>query len=461
MDDGSCVARIPGCSDASASNFNPSANVEGSCTYSIIGCTDSAALNFVSQANTDNGGCILRRVGCMSPSASNFDISANVDRGCRYDYFGCTDSYAINYLTAANVDDASCIQRVVGCTSESAENFDSTANVYVAGACRFPIPGCTDPTAVNYDATASSDDGTCRVGFRGCVYPAASNYQSEANIDDGTCEFAPIGCTDPTSLNYDSRARDPPQFDGGAQYLEPAFRYFFEAINFVRNEHCAGGLTWDAELAAGANQYAATCPTEKSSQARSGSLGETNPFSFTETQQAILNDPDRSDDEKYQALGYPLAEMYFYGLDGQGGARTYPFPANGEPSLADFDTWSDFTQMVWKSSIRIGCGVQLPYAGCPNGKLLCRFAPGGNYNGRFAQNVQQAGTCARFQGCVPRIPGCRSPQASNFDSTATVEEGATCWYDVRGCTVRVPSQSLDAPLGCVPCLLRCLQTLLV
>ena len=39
-----------------------------------------------------------------------------------------------------------------------------------------------------------------------------------------------------------------------------------------------------------------------------------------------------------------------------------------------------FTQMVWKSTEKLGCGVSGEY-------LTCRYYPPGNYVGQFAQNV--------------------------------------------------------------------------
>ena len=44
---------------------------------------------------------------------------------------------------------------------------------------------------------------------------------------------------------------------------------------------------------------------------------------------------------------------------------------------------SSFTQVVWKSSTKLGCGLSL-------GKdvyAVCYYSPEGNVNGQFAQNV--------------------------------------------------------------------------
>jgi hypothetical protein len=53
-------------------------------------------------------------------------------------------------------------------------------------------PGCTDPLAFNYDPTANTDDGSCVPFINGCTDPLAVNYDATANVDDGSCNY----CTD-------------------------------------------------------------------------------------------------------------------------------------------------------------------------------------------------------------------------------------------------------------------------
>ena len=50
---------INGCTDSTALNFNPAAQVDdGSCYYDIFGCTDSTAINYYPLATTDDGSSI-------------------------------------------------------------------------------------------------------------------------------------------------------------------------------------------------------------------------------------------------------------------------------------------------------------------------------------------------------------------------------------------------------------------
>ena len=117
-----------GCTDASAYNFNPDAELEdGTCQYS--GCTDQLASNYDEGAAVNDGSCEYG--GCMDPGAVNYDETATIDDGS-CDYLGCTDSEAVNYDETATIDDGSC-----------------------------DYLGCTEPGAVNYDETATIDDGSC------------------------------------------------------------------------------------------------------------------------------------------------------------------------------------------------------------------------------------------------------------------------------------------------------------
>jgi hypothetical protein len=65
LEKGSCPFPIPGCTDPSASNYNPNATVnDGSCSYPppppppIPGCTDPNASNYNPNATVNNGSCL-------------------------------------------------------------------------------------------------------------------------------------------------------------------------------------------------------------------------------------------------------------------------------------------------------------------------------------------------------------------------------------------------------------------
>ena len=64
-------------------NYNPNANQsDGSCIYPIFGCTNQFAINYLSIATVDNGSCIEPVYGCMFdyPFILNYNLEANVNQ---------------------------------------------------------------------------------------------------------------------------------------------------------------------------------------------------------------------------------------------------------------------------------------------------------------------------------------------------------------------------------------------
>ena len=106
--------------------------------------------------------------GINNPLANQTDFS------CIAQILGCTNSIALNYNSYANFDDQSCVFSIPGCINSLAMNFNPNANTPTPGSCIYY--GCTDPSALNYDSAANLDDGSCiyNVADFGCVLP--DNY---------------------------------------------------------------------------------------------------------------------------------------------------------------------------------------------------------------------------------------------------------------------------------------------
>jgi hypothetical protein len=121
--------------DPTAINYNANANEEdGSCIYPLFGCTYPNACNFNPLATTDDNSCTFP--GCNDASACNFDPTAGCleEGSCEYldenangicdlnEVLGCTDPIACNYNPAANVNDGSCgfdTTEIIEVTSDS------------------------------------------------------------------------------------------------------------------------------------------------------------------------------------------------------------------------------------------------------------------------------------------------------------------------------------------------------
>ncbi|RJO73520.1 hypothetical protein D5S18_20140 [Nocardia panacis] len=132
--------------------------------------------------------------------------------------------------------------------------------------------------------------------------------------------------------------------------------------NRARARYGAEPLAWDAELAADAAAFAQLC----------------------EFDHRGLN-------------GKSQGENLFVGSDPNTGIKQAVSAWMGEVVKYDFDhpdfsrETGHFTQVVWKSTTRVGAGI----ADCPAGKIMSmptrivvvRYAPPGNIQGQFAENV--------------------------------------------------------------------------
>ena len=74
----------------------------------ISGCTNNTAINYNPNANLDDGSCCFVS-GCTDVSACYYDpLACHDDGSCEYPD-GCTDYYACNYDSTASCDDGSCL----------------------------------------------------------------------------------------------------------------------------------------------------------------------------------------------------------------------------------------------------------------------------------------------------------------------------------------------------------------
>jgi len=192
-----CNAEISGCTDPSASNYNPNATVDnGSCEYT--GCTDSNANNYDPLANTDNGTCL-------------YSVTFNVDMSCS------SVEYNTVYVTGPFTDWCGV------CFPLSDPDFDevwSGTYEFLAGDLEYKYEvdnwtsqenliddmqngGLCAPVTdyqnwanrlitINQATLTSDTYGSCTECpelLLGCTNSAASNYDSEAAEDDGSCLF--------------------------------------------------------------------------------------------------------------------------------------------------------------------------------------------------------------------------------------------------------------------------------
>ena len=127
------------------------------------------------------------------------------------------------------------------------------------------------------------------------------------------------------------------------------------AHNGFRARHGAKTLTWSPALASGAQNSADQCV-----------FAHNNPRGVGEN---LLRWTGQRSEQEQVDLWYSEGASYDY--------------ASG--SARDGSVTGHFSQVVWKGSTELGCGVtQCPSIGT---FLVCRYAPAGNVIGRYQANV--------------------------------------------------------------------------
>lgn len=148
--------------------------------------------------------------------------------------------------------------------------------------------------------------------------------------------------------------------------------------NVHRANHSSPALEWDDTLAGYAQITAQGCVFAHDMSEGGGGYGQ-NLASWGSTGDI--------DDKQLEAARRGVTDQWyndemenwtFYGL------------AN-PPSGTNLDSWGHYTQLIWKSSTKVGCYT----AKCPAGTVLsmqswytvCNYSPPGNFGGRYAENV--------------------------------------------------------------------------
>jgi hypothetical protein len=127
--------------------------------------------------------------------------------------------------------------------------------------------------------------------------------------------------------------------------------------NSYRAKHCVPKLTWSAELAASAQAWADKCSLMfHSPRSKSQRYSENLAYGGDRTVESAID------------AWYKEVDEYNYNRPGFASATGH------------------FTQMIWKGTKQIGCGVAKCYMGSFR-FWVCHYAPQGNWAGQFPQNV--------------------------------------------------------------------------
>jgi len=169
------VTPVAGCTDSTASNYNPAANIDdGSCVtcgagyaYVNINCDNGAYQYEVSWDLVDAAGITVLSGGapfnldtCLADGCYTLDMVDSYGDGWNGNIFSITESMSGVSATAT----------LASGTSGTASLSSPALGCY--------LYGCTDPLATNYDATANTDDGTCAYAMCATVYPFTEDFES-------------------------------------------------------------------------------------------------------------------------------------------------------------------------------------------------------------------------------------------------------------------------------------------
>ncbi|KAK2593942.1 hypothetical protein QQS21_008349 [Conoideocrella luteorostrata] len=152
-----------------------------------------------------------------------------------------------------------------------------------------------------------------------------------------------------------------------------------EKHNLHRKNHSASALEWDDTLAQYAANTANGCVFEHDMKQGGGGYGQN---------LASQGSSGNIDNLKVKSAAQGVTDMWY---NGEAGNYNSFYGMSNPPSNVPLGDFGHFTQLVWKSSKKVGCAT----VKCPGGSVLslpawytvCNYQPPGNYGGQYGANV--------------------------------------------------------------------------
>ena len=203
--------------------------------------------------------------------------------------------------------------------------------------------------------TCLSSEKSC---YLDCYYFPAGNYESQYkdNVLSKSDSDRPKEEPKPDEKEKDEVVLDP------KEYEESLRKQALDRHNYYRNKHQVGNLVRDSKL-------------EEIAKRSTNKMVELNQWYFTEEKYNNQQIQQNLISFNKGASGEDIVDRWYEG------SLQYDFKNPGWNSES-----AGFTQMVWKSTQKIGCA-----ASCFEDKDfcfgLCVYYPAGNYEGEFEENV--------------------------------------------------------------------------
>ena len=426
IDDGSCIAANPGCTDCGSywESLNSGQFCDGNSPSAFIGSfnydpTANIPCCTVCDGSDDNDCCEDVVYGCMEESAFNTSTNnppPNVDPGyCQW--FGCTNplsqyyhlgvnhgpnqgnpwpSEALNYVPYNNsgaygmIDDGSCLD--VGCTDGGQGAFDVNGDAIPSLWPNYP--------AANWLPTAIIDDGSC-YWPTGCGVSYADNYDAgvppgSPGWDDG-CDIG--GCNNSSAMNWDC-----------ATNVNPGSLIPCNDNVTYNDGTCVFNISGCTDPTA--CNYDASANTDDGSCEFVSCAGCTDPTATNYSVNYSIPCGDGSDATDY---GHTCCVYNVTGCWDATACNFYP----------DFNTWPPVDNngnLLPGTWIGVNDGT-CSYTGCTDPTAL-------NYS-----------ACATIDdaSCVySPVPGCTDSNACNYNAAANTDDG-TCLYGFNSLTIGDPN----------------------
>jgi len=462
---GSCGGvEIPGCMDETACNFDEGANVDdGSCWYpadgyncdlEFVGCPEGFEEYTWSAFDTFGDGW------------NGAEASVYVD-GVLQDPAGVGYTYTLSWLFSADCfNGVQCAEQVLPvCFEEGATCFqiDVTSGTWpqeiawnLAGpdgtelmsgiapdsqsyGCESENLGCTDETACNFDSEATTDDGSC-------TYPTAG-------FDcDGVCAF------DLTNVSYDGSGAwqgenswTVSDSEGNVIWESNAFNWFFDpniSADLCMDPDACYTFTLFDSFGDGWNGNSLVAGSFGTFTVNGGSMVEaSNCVAECEAEEVATYWMDATDMSGFSISG-PDGVVASGGADFDGVAcidfsscydidlvPTGSFLGAGATLVVGDQTFTyeDGSNGMWSSIFDGVIGSGCPVTGCMD-LAACNFNPDAEEDDFSCTYPNECGSCEGDVSCL----GCIDETACNFNADATVDDGS-CDYISCGCTGTVIS----------------------
>ena len=373
-----------------------------SCSVDTEGCTDASYLEYNSAANIDDGSCLTLAVyGCTGVEYMEYNALANVDDGsCSVIILeGCMDAAYVEYNSNATISDGSCQTLIVnGCTDNDYLEYNSQANTDDGSCANLIVSGCTDSNYIEYNSNANTDNGSCStLVVLGCTDVNAENYSSSANTNDGSCEYDLIGAGCEVSFETVNTGSNHtimiPSSLSNTLNIGDQIGVFFIGEN--GSAICAGSSTWTGQV----------------------------------MQIVAFGDDTTTDEVDGLLSGAPFLFLAQSGDDVYVVNATFQSPTMANYAVNGLSFVSDFELELACSVEHLGCiDVNAcnfdDSANTDNGS--CEYAQENlDCNGVCLNDSDNDGICNEYE-----IVGCMDASASNFNPDATeVDNSCVSWED--------------------------------